>query len=122
VNHQPHHDAGRPRVFVVQETKRNITAAIDYGPVTFLLPENENVMLNAQPVIRKLRRELKDYRVTDYLLPLGDPAAIGAAFAVAASVTGGYVTLLKYDRQSGRYFPVRMDIFDRLPAAGEAVA
>lgn len=115
-------DGARPRVFVVQETKRNITAAVDYGPVTFLLPEQENVMLNAQPVIRKLRRGLRDYRPTDYLLPLGDPAAIGAAFAVAASVTGGYVNLLKYDRQSGRYFPVRMDIFDRLPAAGEAVA
>jgi hypothetical protein len=112
----------RPRVLVVQETDRNITAAMDYGPVTFLLPKRENVMLNAQPVIRKLRRELKDYRVIDYLLPLGDPAAIGAAFAVAASVTGGYVHLLKYDRQSGRYFPVMMDIYDRLPAVGEAVA
>lgn len=107
------------RVFVVQETDHNITSAFDYGEIKFLLPRTENVMLNPQPVIRRLRRELKDYRATDYILPLGDPAAIGIAVAVAASVTSGYVSLLKFDRQTSRYFPVRLDIFDRLPIIGE---
>jgi hypothetical protein len=112
-------EAARPRVFVVQETTHNITVALDYGELKFLLPMNENVMLNPQPVVRRLRRELRDYKPTDYILPLGDPVAIGVAVAVASSLTNGMVSILKFDRQTRRYFPVRLDIFDRLPPTRE---
>jgi hypothetical protein len=106
------------RVLVVQETRLNLLDARRYGELVFLLPEQENLILNAQPVARRLRRALLELNVNprDYLLLTGDPAAIALTAVLVAELCGGRLNLLKYDRQERRYFPVLVDPLDRQPA------
>lgn len=103
-----------PTVFVVQEVPgRNLAPALQYGELKELLPVGD-VVLSPGPMVRKLQRKLKDFCDKDYLLLCGDPVAIGMATAVAASINQGRIALLKWDRRSSVYFPVRVDIYQRL--------
>ena len=73
-------------VYVIQELpgtrlgapKFNIMGASRYGKIVTLLPENSQIILSPGPLVYKLRKLLKDYKSTDYLLLTGDPAIIGA--------------------------------------------
>jgi hypothetical protein len=49
----------------------------------------------------------------DYLLMVGDPAAIAAAGAVACMMNNGRMKLLKWDRQEMRYYVVEFDLMRR---------
>ena len=49
----------------------------------------------------------------DYLLMVGDPAAIAAAGAVACMLNNGRMKLLKWDRQEMRYYVVEYDLMRR---------
>lgn len=102
-----------PRVFAVQEdSKKNLLPALDYGDLEHILDALDQVGLNPDPWVKKIRRKLKDFTSDDFILAVGDPAAIGIACAVAASRTGGRFKMLKWDRQERRYFPVSIDIHD----------
>ncbi len=74
-----------------------------------LLPEGQ-IVLSAGPTVSRLRKGLKDFTNGDYLLLVGDPAAIGIATAVAADLNQGKVNLLKWDRQERKYFPISVNI------------
>ena len=73
-------------VYVIQELpgtrmgtpKFNIMGASSYGKIVTLLPENSQIILSPGPLVYKLRKLLKNYKPTDYLLLTGDPAIIGA--------------------------------------------
>ena len=67
-------------VYVIQEvTGRNIASARQYGDFEVLLPSQTNIMLSAGPSVRRMKRILQDFKEEDYLLLIGDPAAIGVA-------------------------------------------
>ena len=76
-----------PKVYVIQEIagtkegrpKINILGAAQFGTFKFLLPELSQIIFSPGPLIFKLRKGLKDYRVKDFLLLTGDPAIIGVA-------------------------------------------
>lgn len=110
----------QPRVFVVQHTRHNIVGAAQHGKIVTLLPLEEHISFTPQPVVRQMRELLRDYTPRDMILPVGDPAAIAIAGAIAAERTGGLVTLLKFDKQTSTYYKVELDIFDRLRPAREA--
>jgi len=98
-------------VYVVQEALgKNILPAEDFGDLEVLLPPG-NIVLSPVPTIKKLRDKLKDFGDNDYLLLIGDPAAIGIACMVASDTNGGKVNMLKWDRQELRYYPVTVDLF-----------
>jgi hypothetical protein len=100
------------RVFVVQDSpNKNILSAEKYGELKILLPENRRVSFIASPVVRQLRRELKDFGDSDHILAIGDPAAIGIACAVAADVNDGRFRMLKWDKIESCYYSVTVDIF-----------
>jgi len=106
----------RPRVYVVQETQHSLAGAETYGDVTFLLPRSANVTFANQPQVREIRRKLRNYDgARDYILPVGDPAAIGIAIATAGQVANGYVKVLKYDQRQRRYYAISVDLYDRVP-------
>lgn len=103
-----------PKVYVVQESPgKNLLPAADYGDVQVLLPANAQMMFNPQPTVRELRYQLRNFNKDDYILALGDPAAIGVACVVAAEKTAGTFKMLKWDRNEMRYYEVFVDVHDR---------
>jgi hypothetical protein len=98
-------------VFVVQEVEgRNILAASKYGELRVIFPSKTNLMLTTSPAISSARRVLSAFNDEDYLLLMGDPAAIGACCAIAASVNAGSFKVLKWDRQTSMYYSVQFNI------------
>ena len=89
---------------------KNILSAKEYGHLVFLEPERSQIIYSPQPYVRKMQNYLKDYRDGDYILCMGDPSMIGIATAIAQDVNQGKVSLLKWDRQEARYYPVTFDL------------
>ncbi|HIK68296.1 MAG TPA: hypothetical protein EYF95_10050 [Flavobacteriales bacterium] len=67
-------------------------------------------MLSAGPTVSRLKKGLKDFSDSDYLLLIGDPAAIGLATAVACDINRGKFRFLKWDRQEKKYYPITVNI------------
>lgn len=88
----------------------NMTPLLDWGSVELLLEEDEASMLNTAAMIRKLKRKLANYGDKDFIVASGAPQAIGVACTVAAVANGGRYTILVWDRQETRYWPVHVDI------------
>ena len=101
-------------VYVVQEVPgRNLAGARQYGDFQVLLPSNTQIMLSASPSVRRMKKILQDYKEEDYLLLIGDPAAIGVACSIAAYYNRGRYSVLKWDRQEGIYYPVDIDLHQK---------
>jgi len=108
-------------VYVIQEIagtkdgrpKINIMGASKYGEFVFLLPELSQIIFSAGPLILKLRKLLKNYKSTDYLLLTGDPAIIGVACSIVSDITNGKYNLLKWDKQERRYYPIAINLYER---------
>ena len=98
-------------VFVVQNVNgKNVLGAQRFGEMQVLLPATAQVTLDSQSVVRLMRRKLARFGEADYLLAIGDPAAIGIACAVAAARNNGKFKLLKWDRQERFYYAVSVDL------------
>ena len=110
-----------PIVYVIQviagtrdgRPKINIIGASQYGSFKFLLPELSQIIFSPGPLIMKLRKSLKDYRSEDYLLLTGDPAIIGVACSIVSDITNGKYNLLKWDKQERRYYPIKINLYER---------
>lgn len=99
------------KVFVVQEVPgRNITNAFDFGEVEVLLSPGVHVVLSPGPLARVMRQKLVNYTDDDFIVPIGDPAGIAMAAAIASQVNNGKFKLLKWDRENERYYPVSIDV------------
>jgi len=110
-----------PIVYVIQEIagtkegrpKINIMGATEYGKFKFLLPELSQIIFSPGPLIFKLRKELKNYKTSDYLLLTGDPAIIGVACSIVSDITNGKYNLLKWDKQERKYYSIEIDLYER---------
>lgn len=90
--------------------KFNIYQAEEFGEIKVLLPYG-NVSMAPQPMVAKLRQQLKNFNDGDFILPMGDPAVIGAAIAIAADFNQGRVQLLKWRGRNGhRYIELKMNL------------
>jgi hypothetical protein len=100
-------------VYVVQEPRGiNLMPAEKYGRLQVLLPPG-NVAYSAAPTVSRLKRGLARFTDEDYLLMVGDPAAIAVAGAVATMLNNGRMKVLKWDRQEMRYYVVEFDLMRR---------
>ena len=98
-------------VYVTQENPRvDIVSATKYGDLEPLASPFDQVHLNPGRIVSQLRRKLQKFNDDDWLLAMGDPAIIGIAFALAASVNHGRVNLLKWDKMERSYYPVRVNL------------
>ena len=97
---------GRPKI--------NIIGASQFGTLKVLLPENAQIILSAGPLIFKLRKLLQNYTPQDYLLLTGDPAIIGVACSIVSDITNGKYNLLKWDKQERRYYPIEIDLYQKV--------
>ena len=108
-------------VYVIQEIagtkdgrpKINIIGAAEFGTFKFLLPELSQIIFSPGPLIFKLRKGLKDYRVKDFLLLTGDPAIIGVACSIVSDMTNGKFNLLKWDKQERKYYPIEINLHEK---------
>jgi hypothetical protein len=83
-----------------------------YGELRILVPAGQS-LVSSVPVVRQLNEQLRNFSEDDYLLPLGDPAIMAAAAAIAAKQTNGKLTILKWDRREGAYLAVKLDLSGR---------
>jgi len=99
-------------VYVVQEpdSSKNILSASDFGVLEFILPARENMMFSPAPTITRIKKALKEFNDEDFLLLIGDPAAIGVAVHIALQNNRQKAKLLKWDRREYRYYPVEVTI------------
>jgi len=110
------------KVYVIQDIpgtregrpKINIIGAAEFCTLKVLLPENAQIILSAGPLIFKLRQLLKDYTPEDYLLLTGDPAIIGVACSIVSDITNGKYNLLKWDKQERRYYPIEINLYQKI--------
>ena len=111
----------KPIVYVLQEIagtrfnspKINITGALEYGELKFLLPELSQLMWSPGPLIFELRKKLKDFKKEDYILCTGDPAIIGIACSIVSDIRNGKYNLLKWDKQERRYYPLQINLYEK---------
>ena len=96
---------GRPKI--------NIMGASKYGEFVFLLPELSQIIFSPGPLIFKLRKGLKDFKLGDHLLLTGDPAIIGVACSIVSDTTNGKYNLLKWDKQERQYYPIEINLYER---------
>jgi len=112
---------GKPTVYVIQEIagtrdgrpKINIMGAAEFGTFKFLLPELSQIIFSPGPLIFKLRKGLKDYKETDFLLLTGDPAIIGVACSIVSDKTNGKYQLLKWDKQERKYYSIKINLHEK---------
>jgi hypothetical protein len=100
-------------VYVVQETYNDITSAMSFGTIDVLLPPGAQIAFSPAPTVRRIQRKLSKYTDEDYLLLIGDPAAIGIACAVAAAYNHGRFKMLKWSRKENRYYAVSVDLLEK---------
>ena len=109
------------KVYVIQEIpgtvtgtpKINIMGAAQYGKFVFCLPEMAQIIFSPGPLIYKLRKILKEYKETDYLLLTGAPAIIGVACSIVSDITNGKYQLLKWDKQERKYYPIKINLHEK---------
>ena len=114
------------RVFVVEEPmyrdpttgvvkpKFDLRLAAAYGDVQILLDDTR--ALNTGPMIHTLRRKLAKYTSDDYILPVGNPAAMSLAVAVAAVNNRGWVNILLWHRETRKYVCVKANVYGKRAA------
>ena len=108
-------------VYVIQEIagtksdnpKINIMGASNYGKFKFILPEFSQMIFSPGPLIYKLRQGLKDFKEGDHLLLTGDPAIIGVACSIVSDITNGKYSLLKWDKQERKYYPITINLYEK---------
>ena len=121
INYEDIKNNYKPKVYVLQELpgtragspKINIMSASKYGEFKFLLPEFSQIIFSPGPLIFKLRKSLKDFSESDYLLLTGDPAIIGVACSIVADNTNGKFNLLKWDKQDRMYYPIKINLHEK---------
>jgi len=109
------------KVFIVQEPLRknhdtgnmesfmDFRKTLEYGDPVVCLPAGR-VAFSPAPMITKLKEALKDYGDDDYIVPTGDPTAIGAAIAIAGRYNLGKVNVLKWDKDHSKYIKVELEL------------
>lgn len=114
-----------PIVYVVQEPRfkdpkhpgeykaPNMIDLARFGSEELLLDNSRQVsLLNAASITRTLKQKLQYFRDCDFLVASGDPGAIGIACSIVALANRGRYTLLKWDRQESKYYPVPINILE----------
>lgn len=89
--------------------KFNLFPAETFGEVVVVLDAGP-VAMAAQRMVANLRAALKDFGDNDYILPMGDPVAIGAAISIAAEFNMGRVQVLKWRGKQHAYTVLKMNL------------
>lgn len=86
----------------------NIAPASEHGELVVMMPPRAAFHATGD-LVRQMREHLKDYdyEAGDCLVALGDPAIIAVACAILGKMHGRF-TVLKWDKNVGRYLPAHV--------------
>jgi hypothetical protein len=90
--------------------KHNILPAQAFGELVFLLPPTLQITFSPGPIVVRMERHLQGFTDDDFLLLIGDPAAMAAAGALAAKHNNGKFKLLKWDKREMKYYPIQVEV------------
>ena len=93
----------------IPKPMHSLTEASVFGQIEVLIPSN-NIGIALQPLAASMKTALKDFDDDDYILPSGDPVAIGIAASIAAKNNRGRVNYLRWDRQTRTYIKITVTI------------
>jgi len=77
------------------------------------------LVYSAGALIHELRKKLENFNDEDYLLLVGDPAIIAATSAVVSDINNGKFKMLKWDRESAKYYPLSVNLYQKEENNGE---
>jgi hypothetical protein len=104
----------RMTVYITHEMRgKDLSNALDFGPLQVIIQAEMQITEgpgSKKTIINMIETALESFGKDDYLLLSGDPACIAVSFTVAALNNDGSVNILKWDRQSGCYYPVSLQI------------
>lgn len=88
----------------------NIAPAAEHGELVVMMPPRAPFHATAD-LVHQLRAHLKDYdyEAGDSLVAMGDPAIIAVACAILGKQSGRF-TVLKWDKNVGRYLPAHVSV------------
>ena len=93
--------------------KVNVTKALHFGNIEFLFSERAQLVYSSGALVRELRKKLEKFNDEDYLLLLGAPAILATTGAVVADVNQGKFKMLKWDRESAKYYPLEVNLYQK---------
>ena len=105
VQEPPGTEKGMPRI--------NVNKALHFGNIEFLFSERAQLVYSSGALVRELRKKLEKFNDEDYLLLLGDPAILATTGAVVADVNQGKFKMLKWDRESAKYYPLEVNLYQK---------
>jgi len=88
----------------------DVSPASEYGEITEPLFPRFGVSFYTHKDVHEVKRLLKDYDDSDYILAIGDPAAIGLACAIAAEMNNGTFNVLRWDKRRKAYVKLPFNI------------
>jgi hypothetical protein len=90
------------RVYVVQETERNILPAKDFGELHVIFTCKEVRVLSPSDMIEKLHRKLHGVTHYDYILCIGNPIAMALTIYVAL-IYVNRIRVLQWNKELYKY-------------------
>lgn len=85
----------------------DLCSAEQFGQLIYVLPRGANPPSEPEEVLPFIKEAMKRYKADDYIVAIGDVHLVAWAAALAAKVTGGSISLLKWDSRVTRYNPKR---------------
>jgi hypothetical protein len=92
------------------EAVHDLSPAIAFGKPKVLCSPTMSFSLDPTEMVRSMREGLRDFNDEDYLLAVGDPAAIAIASMLAAAMNNGRVKMLRWDRLVRQYLELQLDV------------
>tara|TARA_R110001599_G_scaffold209865_1_gene407086 strand:+ start:269 stop:628 length:360 start_codon:yes stop_codon:yes gene_type:complete len=99
--------------------KMDVMKALSFGDVKFLFTERAQLVYSTGALIHELRKKLEKFDDEDYLLLVGDPSIIATTSAVVSDINNGKFKMLKWDRESAKYYPLSVNLYQKEENYGE---
>lgn len=93
-----------------RENDGDLSGVMAFGHPVFMLPQGRLRYGRIHRRVVWMRKAMFDYTKDDYLMMVGDPAVIAAAFFIAATKAQGPVNVIRWMRQTNEFkvFPLDM--------------
>lgn len=101
-------------VYITHELRgKDLSNVFEYGDVQVVVPSELQINergSHQQIIIEMVEDALANFTDKDFLLLSGDPALIAICFTISTLNNNGTVNILKWDRLTERYYPVKINI------------